>query len=160
MDLLPALVAGGIAMLSLFVAGRGLRVLRQGWLARQHTARLLSRGRSVDAVVVGREPGTVGARMADLRPVVAFLGDDGKVVRAVADHPLTRRSITQPLLTGQRVLVAYEKTPRLAVEVITANSDGPAQGLMTIGMALFSGGITLLVFSGMTYVAASVLFAF
>ncbi|HEX5740152.1 MAG TPA: DUF3592 domain-containing protein [Pilimelia sp.] len=157
---LPALVAGLYAVVGLALGCRGLVTLRRGWLARRHTATLLTRWRWAQAVVVGREPGTAGARVADLRPVVRFTDADGAVVTAVADLPVARRPVAQPLRTGNRVSVAYDDTSPPAVEVLTAGSDGPVGGLMTRGMAAFSGGVVLILCGAGTYVTTSVVLIF
>ncbi|GGK26885.1 hypothetical protein GCM10010124_19440 [Pilimelia terevasa] len=151
--MLTALVAGAFALAGFLLGYRGLRQLRRGWLARRHTAGRLVAGQWAHAVVVGREPGTVGSRLADLRPVVRFVNGSGVATTAMADLPLARRPVVQPLQVGDRVAVVHRGGAH--VEVLTAGSDGPAGGLMTSGMAFFSAGIVLVLCGGGTYLVAS-----
>lgn len=153
---LPGLVASAIGVLALLLVLLGLRLIRQGWIAREHTAELIAQGRWAQAVVVGREPGTNGARVADLRPVVRITMPGGQQLTTVAHQPLHRRRLGQ-LRHGQIITVAYETEPELSAEIITAGSDSPVHGMMTTGMAYFCGGILLLLFSGLTYLVANLL---
>ncbi|GGJ84673.1 hypothetical protein GCM10010123_12890 [Pilimelia anulata] len=157
---LPALLGGALTLLGIVLGYRGLRLLRRGWLARRHTAVLLADRQRAHAVVVGREPGTVGSRLADLRPVVRFTDAGGARQTLLADLPLTRRPVVQPLQVGDLVTVAYDAGPEPAAEVLTAGSDGPAGGLMTSGMIHFSAGIVLVLCGGAAYLVINLVLVF